>query len=200
MQKEINEEKGSATPAPTDVQLDRKIVTETKNELSDKDYVTARKTLKTAGNAVVALGVFGAIFAAVALYYSIDGDDPIFAFCIFALAGLYVPIYLILGMRIAKCDDKNIKFYVNILCIFSIIMTGLSLVSLVALIVSGLATYYLLKAMDSSLVKRYLNTLQKKKRSSEKMRWIVYGIMYIIVLIFILFQFDEENVVNSILS
>lgn len=173
-------------------------------EIPKIDIAKIQKNLKTTGTSISALGWL-TLVGNVGLYvYSLldtnylksglpkidtSGTVPVVAFSI---------IYIILGKRIAKLVDRNIKRYLQILLILSALVLvwvlysdgriGVLFILVIGYLISSLIAIN--KAMKSE---EFKSTLITPQYTFNKIAWVIFGISTL-VLFFAAIKFDVYRI------
>lgn len=167
------------------------------------DIEKVKKSLKNTGNSVSAIGWLTIIFnIGLYLWNVLDKNYADFGFPAVDLTGTIImviaaSIFVILGNRISGLLDKNIKLYLKILLVLSILIlvwvfssggkAGLLIFVMVAYIISSLNSVN--KAMKSE---EFMATLKSPKYILDKKGWIIFALASVVVLIFAV-MFDLSN-------
>jgi len=164
------------------------------------DIEKVRKSLKNTGNSVFAVGwITIAINAGLYIWSVLDKNFsesglPAIDLTGFLMMVIFSSIFIILGKRISGLVDKNIKRYLQILLVLSILFliiivasggrVGLLFFLIIAYLISSLN--FVSKAMKSG---EFVATLTSPKYKLDKKGWIIFSIASV-VLLFIAIAID----------
>ncbi len=165
------------------------------------DIEKLKKSVMNAGNSVYAIGWITILLnGAIYLWSLLDSNFSESGLPAPDLAGVYIMvvasvIFIILGSRIKKLEDKNIKVYLQVLL-------GISLLLLVWILSTGgrvgllffLVMIYLLSSIGSirklMKIEAFASTLKEPEYKLNKNGWIIFGVAAV-VLFFVAVGFDS---------
>jgi hypothetical protein len=178
------------------VQVDPAQVAKTKSEIEK-----LKKSVVTAGNSVYAIGWITILFnGAIYLWSLFDSNFADSGLPAQDLSGVYIMavasvIFIILGNRIKRLEDRSIKIYLQVLL-------GISLLLLVWILGTGgrvgllffLVIIYLLSSIRSirklMKIEQFYSNLKHPEYKLNKNGWIIFGLTAIF-LFFITVRFDS---------